>query len=192
MLDVEGAAQAWLEKLCVQLGEGMYQARSAATRQAASYIKKNAAPFIQSRYDISTANLRMENAVRVSYSFGKGSIAGILNFSGAKIPLYRYNGAAPSVPTRNAATYGHILKSSSPIRFPHAFVARMKSGHIGIFSYRKKNKDARTAIREKMGLSVPQMMASEGVRGRIEPEINRVFWESFEQKAIEALAKGGK
>lgn len=32
-----------------------------------------------------------------------------------------------------AAAYGHVLKSTSPKRFPSAFVAKMSSGHTGIF-----------------------------------------------------------
>ena len=86
------------------------------------------------------------------------------------------------------AAAGHQLVSTSPPTFSRAFVAQMKSGHIGIFE-RTGGKTATgdAEIKEIMGSSVPQMLGNEDVQEslaektmakmdeRLEHEVNRIL-----------------
>lgn len=66
------------------------------------------------------------------------------------------------------AASGHQLTSTSPTIFSKAFVARMQSGHVGIFERTGgKTPTGDAAIREIMGSSVPQMLGNEEVQERL-------------------------
>ena len=86
------------------------------------------------------------------------------------------------------AAAGHQLVSTSPTTFSRAFVAQMKSGHIGIFERTGgKTPTGDAEIRELMGSSVPQMLGNEEVLEslaektmakmdeRLEHEVNRIL-----------------
>lgn len=86
------------------------------------------------------------------------------------------------------AASGHQLTSTSPTTFDNAFVAQMKSGHIGIFERTGgKTSGGDAEIKELMGSSVPQMLGNDEVREslaektaakldeRLEHEVNRIL-----------------
>lgn len=157
--------------------------RSAISRTA-QRVRSQSAKRIQERYAISAANLRMEENAKVSYSYspGEGMEASIL-FRGRKIPLHRYDGASPAGPTYDRSSKvpvhtssgwimaspgvqasGHQLRSTSPKKFEDAFVARFRSGHVGIFERTGGvTASGRDEIRELMGSSIPQMIGSDEV-----------------------------
>ena len=157
--------------------------RSSVSR-AAQKVRSQSSKRIRERYAISAANLRLEQNVRISYSYspGDGMDASIL-FRGSKIPLHRYDGASPAGPTYDqsqlvpvhtstgwrmaspgVAAAGHQLRGTAPTKFQDAFVARFRSGHVGIFE-RTGGVTASGAdeLRELMGSSVPQMIGNDEV-----------------------------
>lgn len=179
---------------------GVDKAVRAAMGRAASHLRTNAVREIRKRYDISANAVRAEQNVTVKYSYANG-VETIIHFSGQKIPLYRYGGTSPSMPTADTsklvnalvagnwkkvhpgvAASAHQLTDSALTRFDSAFVARMKSGHLGIF---ERNDDG--GITELMGSSVPQMLGSDEVANnlstqamekfdeRLDHEINRII-----------------
>lgn len=83
---------------------------------------------------------------------------------------------------------GHQLKSTSPERIPNTFVARMGSGHTGIFE-RTGGATASDgdAIREIMGSSVPQMLGSEEVSEKLGQETMEKFEERLDHEIIRIL-----
>ena len=151
-------------------------------------------------------DIRAEQNITTSYRYFNGVEAKI-SFRGKKIPLWRYGGSSPSKPTVNTektvmaivngnlrpvhpgvAAAGHQLVSTSPTTFSRAFVAQMKSGHIGIFERTGgKTPTGDAEIRELMGSSVPQMLGNEEVQEslaektmakmdeRLEHEVNRIL-----------------
>lgn len=194
------------EKRLEAIPGGFDKALKSATKRAASFLRTQSTREIRQRYDISRKNIRAEQNVKVNYRYFNG-IEARITFRGNKIPLFRYGGASPAEPTVNAdktvmaivngklravhpgvAASGHQLLSTNPAKFSNAFVARMQSGHVGIFERtggRTATGDA--AIREIMGSSVPQMLGNEEVQEslvektmlkmdeRLEHEVNRIL-----------------
>jgi hypothetical protein len=66
------------------------------------------------------------------------------------------------------------MRGNSKTPFAHAFIAKMKSGHTGVF---EREKTTRLPVTERMGLSVPQMAE------------NSVVMEQVENKAQEVINK---
>ena len=63
-----------------------------------------------------------------------------------------------------ATTAPRCCRSTSPKKFEDAFVARFRSGHVGIFERTGGvTASGRDEIRELMGSSIPQMIGSDEV-----------------------------
>ena len=194
------------EQRLAEFPGGMESAMKRAMARATAYLRTQSTREIRKKYDISRKAIRAEQNIKVSYRYFNGVEAKI-SFRGNKIPLFRYGGASPSQPTVNPdktvmaivngnlrpvhpgiAAAGHQLVSTSPTTFSRAFVAQMKSGHIGIFE-RTGGKTATgdAEIKEIMGSSVPQMLGNEDVQEslaektmakmdeRLEHEVNRIL-----------------
>lgn len=182
-----------------------------AMPRAASALRVGSTKAIQEKYDISAANLRTNENVKISYDYKNGFTANIL-FCGKKIPLFRYNGTSPKMPTQNkaktinliisghlrevhpsVATYAHQFKSTSPQKFNDAFVAKMQSGHIGIFQrtgdVTSKGNDK---IKEKQGSSVPQMLGSKEVQDKLAETASKKFEERMDHEITRILNGWGK
>lgn len=192
MIRVELAGQEALnraEKLLSNIPGGVEKAVRSAMSRTVSGLRANTVKAARERYDIKAGDVRTNEAVRVRYSYQNGVQADIL-FSGKRIPLHRFGGSAPKVPTPGQAARGHVLKSTSPTRFLSAFVAQMKSGHIGIFERTGgKNSAGRDEIRELISPSVPQMLGSEQVTERLDKIAAERFSKEFEH-AVDAILKG--
>lgn len=169
--------------------------RSAIGRTAKK-VRTQSSRRIREQYAISNANLRMEENVKISYSYRPGDgMDATLQFRGSKIPLHRYDGASPAGPTYDrsqtmrvhtsagwrivspgVAAAGHQLKSTTPTRFTDAFVARFRSGHTGIFERTGGvTSSGADEIRELMGSSVPQMLGNEEVLERLSEDAGLEF-----------------
>ncbi len=194
------------ERQLADIPGGMERALKSATKRAVSYLRTQSTKEIRERYDITRKNIRAEQNIKVQYRYFNG-IEAKITFRGNKIPLYRYGGTSPTIPTVNAektvmaivngklrpvhpgiAASGHQLTSTSPTTFDNAFVAQMKSGHIGIFERTGgKTSSGDAEIKELMGSSVPQMLGNDEVREslaektaakldeRLEHEVNRIL-----------------
>lgn len=185
---------------------GLDKALRNAMDRAASHLRTNSTKAIRERYAISAANIRANQNVKVRYSYQNG-VQAVVTFHGRKIPLYRYDGAAPAQPTQDTgkivgvmikgekkwvhpgiAAQGHQFKETSPTRYRDAFVARMESGHVGIFERTGGvAQDGSDEIQEVMGSSVPQMLGSPEVEERLAEEAMDKFRERLDQNAIAIL-----
>lgn len=188
------------ERLLAGIPGGVDKAVRSAISRAASHLRTISARTIRERYAISQANIRANENVQISYSYQDGVQAHVI-FSGERIPLYRFDGAAPAQPTKDTSrrfpvmhgtlangegkwhlmypgipAHGHVLKSTSPALFQHAFVARMKTGHVGIYErtggMTSGDKDE---IEELFGPAVPQMLGSQEVAEKLAAEAMRTF-----------------
>lgn len=207
---VEAAGQETLDRaqrLLAGIKGGMDKAVKAAMDRAVSHLRSNSARAIRERYAISVANIRASENVKVSYNYHDGPTAKVM-FFGQKIPLYRYDGAAPAHPTPDTskwveamvngqyrwvhpsvAAQGHQLKETSPSQFHHAFTAQMKSGHVGIFERNgKASGNGGDAIVELMGSSVPQMLGSEDVEKSLTDEAMASFEKDLDHNVMAILS----
>ncbi len=186
---------------------GAHRALGAAIRRGASYLRANSARAIQERYDISAANIRANENVTIRY-MGQGAVDATVRFAGGKIPLFRYGGASPGTPTPlkdrwvkvynawyhpGAPAYGHIFKATRPYRFDGAFVAQMRSGHVGIFERNGRDRHDEDgniigdAISEVMGLSVAQMVGNDEVKQKLAEQAAEKVAERYHHEAVRLL-----
>lgn len=208
--EVGGKSLERAEKLLAGFPGGLDKAVKSAMSRSLSHLRANSTKEIRKAFAISTSALRMEENVKTKYTYHPGAgISGYVLFSGHKIPLYRYDGASPVQPTQDTGktvnalingqwrkahpgvtAAGHQLKSTSPTRFEDAFVARMKSGHVGIFERTGgATSTGNDAIKEIMGSSVPQMLGNRDVEQALVDETMKKFDERLEHE-INAIING--
>lgn len=185
---------------------GAERALKSATSRAGQYLRTHSGRVIRERYAISQSALRANKNVHIKYSSQNG-VQLEIKFAGHKIPLYRFSGTNPLMPTKDTTkrvsaimngfwkqtspsipSSAHVLKSTSPTTFNNVFTARMNSGHIGLFERTGGSSSTGSdAIRELMGLAIPQMLGSPEVteklanataakfEERIDSEVNRIL-----------------
>lgn len=208
-IKVEAVGQEVLDRasrLLAGIDGGVNKAVKSAMSRSTSYLRANSAKAIRERYAISIANIRADENVTVRYTYQNGVQALIL-FAGKRIPLYRYDGAAPAQPTKDTskrvevmiggekkwvhpsiAAQGHQFKSTSPTRFRYAFTAQMESGHVGIFERNGGTTDTGgAAITELMGSSVPQMLGSTEVSEKLAHDSMNKFEERLDHEILRIL-----
>lgn len=191
-------------RLLAGIEGGLDSALSNAVKRTASTVRTLSTEAIRDRYAISAKNIRAEQNIKVTYSYSDG-VQAIVNFAGHKIPLYRYDGTSPQVPAvdnsrliqimtgqgwrtvhPSVPAKGHQLKGTAPSVQTGGFVARMQSGHIGIF---KRSGAGNLPIEEIMGSSVPQMLANETVQQQLANKAAEKFSERLEHE-IDRMLNG--
>lgn len=202
----EAAGQAAIERakaLLAGIPGGVDKAMKASMSRTVDKLRRESNQAIREKYDITDAGIRSEKNVRVRYSYQNG-VQATVTFSGRKIPLYRFGGAYPKVPTQDiaagkkpvmvkgawtmqyqgVAARGHQFQDTGPTQFMDAFVAQMKPGHIGIFERTggstSKGSDA---IREIMGSSVAQMVGNQ----QVAQGLTERAYETFETELDKAV-----
>lgn len=184
-------------KLLAGVEGGIEKAVSSAINRAAARLRSSNVKAVRERYAISASNIRESENVQVSYSYDNG-VQAFIRFSGASIPLLRFDGASPHQPTKDTsarlpvmsgeehwrlmypsvAASGHVLKSTSPYSFEKAFVAKMGTGHTGIFERTGgMTSNGKDEIEELFGPSVPQMLGNE----EVETNLADVAMKSFDK-----------
>lgn len=188
---------------------GVEAAVKVAMGKAISKVRSASTESIQEMYDISAADIRANRAITARTRTGRGGVEATVTFSGKKIPLHRYGGAYPKFPTQDIRAgkksvmvkgvwtrqyqgmpaRGHQFKETTPKQFSHAFVARMKSGHVGIFERTGgMTSDGSDAIREIMGDSVPQMLGNKGVEKKLAEEACATFEANLDAAVLHILS----
>ena len=82
----------------------------------------------------------------------------------------------------SVAASGHVLKDTSPYSFEKAFVARMGSGHVGIFE-----RDGGDSISEIMGGSVPGMLGRDEVKEKLGEQAAEKYMERYHHEVMRLL-----
>lgn len=196
-------------KLLAGVEGGVQKAVRSAINKAAKRLQSSNVKAVRERYAISAANIRENENVQVTYSYDSG-VQAFVRFNGARIPLFRFDGASPHQPTKDTserapvmkgddrwrmmypgvAAAGHVLKSTSPYTFERAFVARMGStGHLGIFErtggMTSNDKDE---IEELFGPSVPQMLGHEDVEKKLADDAMKSFEKDLDHAVLAVLS----
>ena len=200
----EAAGQAAIERakaLLAGIQGGVDKAMKASMSRTVDRLRRESNQAIREKYDITDAGIRAEKNVRVRYSYQNG-VQATVTFSGRKIPLYRFGGAYPKVPTQDiaagkkpvmvkgawtmqyqgVAARGHQFQDTGPTQFMD--VAQMKSGHIGIFERTGgSTSEGSDAIREIMGSSVAQMVGNQ----QVAQGLTERAYETFETELDKAV-----
>ena len=148
------------------------------------------------------ANTRTVQSICKSYNIRPGAVRAKLTLSlatrykfnaqlglrGSPLELMKFAVTPKKPPSQKGKRPEARTQTVAGVKFgtrhvlPHAFVARMKNGHVGIYSRRQE----RRAIRQRYTTSVPQMMASITVMPEIMEEAQRVMAAEFDRQ-IELL-----
>ncbi|GHU42209.1 hypothetical protein FACS1894111_05750 [Clostridia bacterium] len=177
--------------------------------RATTTVRSKSLEGITSVYDIKAKDVRDRQNTTINMRTKKadGGIVGEVNFSGGKIPLYRF-GVTPKQPkaqgTKVPVKFGDrwvMLAPGAPVKarqrkdkgktkFHNVFIAKMKSGHIGMF---ERSGFDRFPITEIMGVSTPQMAADSVVLEKVEAAAEETIVKRTEQEITRILhGYGGK
>lgn len=134
-------------------------------------------------------------------SVSGNGIIGSIEYSGGVIPLFKFN-IAPKKPTYGKkAVKASVMRSGSQVVFDNAFIAQMKSGHLGIFegkgTWRRSTRPTKAGgntennekIKELFGPSVPRMAENAVVLQSVEDRVNEVINQRIDHE-IERLLSG--
>lgn len=127
-----------------QLEKALYFAKN----RALNTVKTELARGVPKRYDTKQKTIR--DRTRVNKNSGEVSV------TGSPIRLFKFR-VTPTSPRRQLVT-ASVKRASKSL--PHAFVAQMSNGHIGIFERVGKS---RHPIRQLYSVSAPQMAGNEEV-----------------------------
>lgn len=187
---------------------GVEKAVRSAISKAVARLRRSNVSAVRERYAISAANIRESENVQVSYSYDSG-VQAFVRFSGARIPLFRFDGASPHQPTRDTSgrlpvmsgeehwrlmypsvpAAGHVLKDTSPYSFERAFVAQMRTGHTGIFERTGgMTGGGKDEIEELFGPSVPQMLGNEAVEKALAEDAMKSFEKDLDHDVLAILS----
>lgn len=169
--------------------KGAERAYANAINRGLSRVKTAARKEVQQVYAVQSKAFTEATRTRMQTA-GTGALAGYIIFSGAKIPLYKFK-ATPKQPGTGRTVKAGQMKGGSGEVFEHAFIARMKTGHTGIFERKDKqgNETKKYPIKEAMGDSAAQMIGNADVTEALEKEAQRVVDERLEHE-IERILNG--
>lgn len=159
-------AEAFLKRL----PKGVERAASRALNRTVQGVRAETVRQVRQRYFVQAHRVR--ETMKISKA-SPGRLEAILISRGGNLPLSRFR-VVPKSPVRQKGVRVSArrrirtadLKTTSPVQLDRAFVARWRTGHVGVYQWGKgKSKDR--VLKEKYGPSVPGMAGSENVSGFI-------------------------
>lgn len=114
-------------------------------------------------------------------------VCGVVRFAGTQIPLYKYSLTRPKEPTPGMKVRAGQKTATT---FENAFIAKMKSGHLGIF---ERSNRGNLPIKEIMGSSMASMVGNENIMEKVQEETSKMLDQRIEQEVHRLLnGYGGK
>lgn len=188
-------------KLLAGIEGGPQKALYNAIKRGQAKVRTETTRAISGAYAITQQNIRAATNIKSRIFSSGNEIIGEVEYAGHKIPLHRFS-VSPQKPAVDTKTWitaklmegWKTLHPSLPVSATikrggqrttstTAFVAQMKSGHIGVF----ERLAGTNKIRERMGLATAQMarnsmvledverQAQETVTKRLDHEITRIL-----------------
>ncbi len=200
------------EKLLYGIPNAAETAMSRAFNRGLLAGKTEASKQIRQRYAISAGNVKENQRVTIRRSSGGGDAE--IEFAGPKIPLYKFKPSPASrtylpqkipVPVRgdgdgetpvfrmvfkNAKTSGMDARASGYKSGANWFIARFKSGHVGIFKRTGGNTSGgRSVIEEIWGFSVADMLDYEPAKEATAKRIQETVGTTLEHEIGRVLSR---
>lgn len=164
------------ETLLAGIPKGAERALSNAINRGLSHTKTQAFKKVKEVYAVKQSAPTEATTTRVQKA-STGNLVGHVEFSGVKIPLYKFQ-VTPKEPGKKKRVRAGVLKGGGTA-FEHAFIAKMSNGHTGIF---ERVTSRRFPIEEKMGLSAAQMIKNENIMEQLEGEAQEKINERLEHE----------
>lgn len=156
-----------------QIKGGVEKATMRALNRASMGAKTEIVRQAKAEYHVKTSRVRETLTVK------KASMARLeasVHSRGARLPLSRFRLRPQSPPNQAGIRVASrrrikaaVKRSTTPVRFDRAFIARFRSGHVGAFQRIRgeKTRKGRPKMRELYSLSVPQMVGRNEVASLI-------------------------
>ena len=158
MIEINASALQQAEKLLQGIPGAAKKASQTAVKKTVRGAKRDAVQKVRERYTIKPAYInRTMSFINDDGSFGfrsKGRVNDLAYFkhSPASVPKRR--------PAKGKYLYSQVVKGEGGT-IAHAFLAKMKSGHVGVFQREGHGANSASLPIEKLsGPSVPQMLGS--------------------------------
>jgi len=185
MITVDAKQLKRAEELLKNIPNGVSKAIVNAINRAAVGARTDAVRKVRDRYFIRAKDVRETIEIeKATYS----NQAAIIHAKGSPLALSKFK-IRPSKPPkkrRKKPVVARVVRGEKGGAIPGAFVARMQSGHIGVF---KRAGKARLPIHELYGPSVPQMLGHKSVITFVEERAQERLEERLEHE-IERLLRG--
>lgn len=164
MIEITSETIERTQTLLAGIPKGAERAFSAAINRGLSHTKTQAFKQVKKVYAVKQSALNEATTTKVQKA-STGNLAGYVSFSGVKIPLYKFQ-VTPKEPRKGQKVRAAVMKGGGAT-FDSAFIAKMRSGHIGVF---ERVTSRRLPIEEKMGLSAAQMVKNEVIMDQLTKE----------------------
>lgn len=164
MIEITSETIERTQTLLAGIPKGAERAFSSAINRGLSHTKTQAFKQVKTVYAVKQSALNEATTTKVQKA-STGNLAGYVSFSGVKIPLYKFQ-VTPKEPRKGQKVRAAVMKGGGET-FDSAFIAKMRSGHIGIF---ERITSKRLPIEEKMGLSAAQMVKNEVIMDQLTKE----------------------
>lgn len=168
MIEITSETIERVETLLAGIPKGAERAFSNSINRGLSRVKTGAMKRVKEVYAVQSTALTAATTTRISKA-STGNLAGYVSFSGFKLPLYKFN-VTPKNPATGKMVTASVMKGGGTA-FEDAFVAEMKSGHIGVF---ERNSKSRLPVEEIMGLSPAQMVGNTAIIAELEEEAQKM------------------
>lgn len=161
--------------------------------RAANGMRTDAAKEARTIYNVKASAVKKAAEFRKA-SFGKPEAT--VNFTGKYIPLIAFS-PYPSRPKVYAKAGMTVKVKATRKRVRGAFVAQMKSGHIGVFKrkkgdYGRNKKPYLQRIKELRSVSIPQMISNHKVSSQLQSKAVLRFNKNLDHEMNYLIQKGGK
>lgn len=183
MIEVTSETIDRVETLLAGIPKGAERAFSNAINRGLSKVKTGATSRVKQVYTVQSSALSAATNTRIGKA-STGNLAGYVSFSGAKIPLYKFS-VTPKQPGSGKKVRAAVKKGGGTV-FDDAFIAEMRSGHVGVFERVGRK---RLPVEEFMGLSAAQMIGNENIIEELEAEAQKVVNERL-QHEIDRILNG--
>lgn len=152
------------------------QAEKALVRtlnRVAAKVSVQASRKVRETYNIKAKDLKESTKI---IQARRNNLQAEIIITGKPIGLIKFD-ARPSTPTYPPPKQGvayKIMRSSGRSKLPHAFIARMQSGHIGVFErHGTKIKGQAQKIREKKFIRMPSVFRNDNIMSVIKSTIDK-------------------
>jgi len=183
-----------------KMPDALKQALENAIKKTTAFTKEEIPRLVTQRYDITEASL-MDQTHRAKFTMrakyvrkGQYVVDGGVQVTGTRMPAMRFTVSPRNVPKQKGipvharqVVVVSVVRGHAESGKPNTFIARMKSGHIGVF-HRKKDATHRIRpdgqrtqlnITEGHAPSVPEMIQGKHIGPKLDKAIRRFYKKAF-------------
>lgn len=194
LIEIDAHQMAAAEALLINVKNGAQQAISKSVNEGLKVAQKKIIEAIGDTFFFSKQTVRHKSVIEVSKAT-VNRLFGSLVCKGDPLPLYNFT-TNPRKVQRVSTVKAAVKRDGGLKAFQHGFIAKMDSGHIGLFTRLPRNprsdKTGNYKIRERYGNSIPQLMKTVlRETDDIEQAANDVVEQELESQ-VSRLLSGGR